>query len=301
MTFFNRTIILAALASAALAAGVLAAHGRIIGPSPAVKPEHLEQLKAVLEAQPDSVKARYKYRNPYETMRFMGMAPGMKVAEVLPGNSGWYSKILLPYLGADGHLTGLHYSQKMMEQWRGAERGAEQSKWPGQWRDRADGWRDGKSASVDAALFGALPEEMNGQFDRVLFIRAMHHLHRFDPQYLAQAAAESYRILKDDGMVGIVQHYAEEHMPDDWADGNHGYLKFSAIDKIMREAGFYRRAGTHLNANPKDKPNPASGDAVWRLPPALSTSRDDPELRERMRAIGESHRMTVLYVKDHTH
>jgi predicted methyltransferase len=36
---------------------------------------------------------------------------------------------------------------------------------------------------------------------------------------------------------------------------------------------------------------------VWRLPPTLRVSEDDPELRASMEAIGESDRMTLLFRK----
>jgi predicted methyltransferase len=36
---------------------------------------------------------------------------------------------------------------------------------------------------------------------------------------------------------------------------------------------------------------------VWRLPPSLATSRDNPEMKARMEAIGESDRMTLKFRK----
>ena len=60
-----------------------------------------EGLSVVLEQQSASVKARYAYRNPLETLEFFGIKPGMVVVEALPG-SGWYSRILAPYLGQQG-------------------------------------------------------------------------------------------------------------------------------------------------------------------------------------------------------
>jgi len=36
---------------------------------------------------------------------------------------------------------------------------------------------------------------------------------------------------------------------------------------------------------------------VWRLPPSLRTSKDDPPLRAALLAIGESDRMTLLFRK----
>ena len=54
-------------------------------------------------------------------------------------------------------------------------------------------------------------------------------------------------------------------------------------------------AKSDITANPKDQPGPE--DIVWRLPPSLNTSKEDPELREKMMAIGESDRMTLLFRK----
>jgi hypothetical protein len=42
---------------------------------------------------------------------------------------------------------------------------------------------------------------------------------------------------------------------------------------------------------------PGSEDIVWRLPPTLGTSKDNPELKAQMEAIGESNRMTLLFKK----
>jgi len=75
------------------------------------------QLATVLDAQPEKVKARYQYRHPQETLEFFGIEPGMTVMEALPGG-GWYSKILLPYLGKDGHLIGADYDLDMYAAFR---------------------------------------------------------------------------------------------------------------------------------------------------------------------------------------
>ena len=58
-------------------------------------------------------------------------------------------------------------------------------------------------------------------------------------------------------------------------------------------AGFELVASSEINANPKDQPGPE--DSVWRLPPSLNDSKDDPERRAAMAAIGESDRMTLLF------
>ncbi|MEJ2297965.1 MAG: hypothetical protein P8X94_05565 [Woeseiaceae bacterium] len=54
-------------------------------------------------------------------------------------------------------------------------------------------------------------------------------------------------------------------------------------------------AESDLNANPKDQPT--EDDIVWRLPPTLGTSAEDPDLRAELEAVGESNRMTLKFRK----
>ena len=66
-------------------------------------------LKTALASQEQATQDRYSSRNPEQTLNFFGIEPGMTVVEALPGG-GWYSKILLPYLGEGGELIGADYS-----------------------------------------------------------------------------------------------------------------------------------------------------------------------------------------------
>ena len=95
--------------------------------------------------------------------------------------------------------------------------------------------------------------------------------------------------------MGVVQHHARDEMPDEWATGANGYLKKQFVIDQMEAAGFEFVAESDINANPKDQPT--TEDFVWRLPPSLVTSREDPELRKKMLAIGESNRMTLKFRK----
>ena len=72
----------------------------------------VDPLDAALDAQSDDIKARYEYRHPKETLQFFGIEPGMTVLEGLPGR-GWYTQVLLAYLGSDGYLIGANYSLEM--------------------------------------------------------------------------------------------------------------------------------------------------------------------------------------------
>ena len=58
--------------------------------------------------------------------------------------------------------------------------------------------------------FETVPEEVNGTVDRVLLIRALHNLNRFEEKAgtRTNALASVHAMLKDDGLVGVVQHRA---------------------------------------------------------------------------------------------
>lgn len=256
-----------------------------------------ERLDAALAEQSEETKARYQYRHPKETLTFFGVEPGMTVVEALPGG-GWYSSILIDYLGPDGRLVGANYAYEMWPLFGPifSEGFVESQKtweadWPAQMREAS-----GEGAPEIAAFqFGAMPEDMRGEADAVLFIRALHNLARFEDegQFLTQAIADAKAVLKPGGTVGVVQHRAPEANSDEWASGDAGYLKQQRVIDIFENAGFEFVDSAEINANPDDQPT--EEDVVWRLPPSLATSREDEELKAQMQAVGESDRMTLKF------
>jgi len=256
------------------------------------------ELQAVLDAQPAEIQARYRWRHPKETLEFFGLRPGMTVVEALPG-AGWYSRILLPYLGSEGRLVGADYAADMWAKFGlyPAEYVQGKQAWVRDWTAEAGAWRAEGDAAVAAFQFGSLPQDMVGTADLVLFIRALHNLARFeaDGGYLTAALHDAHEVLKPGGILGVVQHRAPADSTAEWADGRNGYLKQAALVERIEAAGFELLASSEINANPVDQPGP--GDNVWRLPPSLETSRDDEELSARMEAIGESDRMTLKFRK----
>lgn len=256
-----------------------------------------ERLAGVLAAQPDELKARYQHRHPQETLEFFGIEPGMTVVDTLPGG-GWYTKILLPYLGEGGKVIGADYA---VDVWLGIGYDSDEfigkrKTWVKDWTARARSWGDDDSADVSAFILGSLPESMHGTADAVLFVRALHNMAYATPdaRHLSAAIRNAYDVLKPGGIVGVVQHHARDNMPDKWADGEMGYLKKAYVIEMMEAAGLEIVDESAVNANSKDLPT--TEQYVWRLPPSYDGA-NTPETKAKVDAIGESNRMTLKFRK----
>jgi len=267
-------------------------------PATPVAQDNSEILAAALAAQPEDVQARYTYRHPQETLEFFGIEPGMTVYETLPGG-GWYSKVLLTYLGPEGHLIGGDYAADMYPLFGffSEDELAAKATWVETWSAEAEAWRNDESASVSAFQMGSMPAQMQGTADAAVVVRTLHNLARFESEggHLTTALTDLYAILKPGGIVGVVQHQARDEMPDAWASGAMGYLKDDFVIASFTAAGFEYTGQSDINFNPKDQPG--EDDFVWRLPPTLATSKDNAELKAAMLEIGESHRMTIKFRK----
>ncbi len=273
------------------AAAAVLAVGLTAGPGLAVDED---RLNTVLEAQSDEHKARYEFRHPAETMTFFGVEPDMTVVEVLPGG-GWYSKILMPYLSDEGMLIGAGYQPEMFKSFFpnvSEERLTALAEFPNTFPGQAAEFDDG-ATPVKGYLLGDAPDDLKGTVDMVLFIRALHNMHRVSPEnYVTPVLEETYDLLKPGGIVGIIQHRAAEDMSDEWASGSAGYLKQSRVVELMEAAGFELVEASDINANALD--TPTEEEIVWRLKPSR---RGDEAKRAEYDAIGESDRMTLKFRK----
>ena len=254
-------------------------------------------LAQAIAMRSEEDRARDMARHPARTLAFFRVEPGMTVAEVLPG-TGWYTRILANYLGGAGRLYGVNYADQMWamfsfatDEWM-AKRIASTAAFPGMVSEITD-----NGIHAEGFTFTTVPPEIEGTVDRVLLIRTLHNLNRFESAAgtCSQALQAIRAMLKDDGLVGVVQHRAPATAAPDWAEGSRGYLREYYVINMFDKAGFELVASSEMNANPKDRPGP--DDIVWRLPPALRTSADDPQLRAAMLEIGESDRMTLLFRK----
>ena len=281
----NKLILaLTAASGLALAAPVLA-DGHAKPDSAPFAAKHAEALSGAINHPTRAEDAkRDEFRHPAETLAFFEVAPDMKVGEYAPGG-GWYSRLLGHYLGGQGQLVGIYANpvtatsdptrqQRMRDSAAGFP--AEVAGFTGLPADKFAGM-----------TLETIPDDQKGTFDRILVIRMMHNMMRSN---VADSEIKAMRdLLKDDGMLGIVQHRAKADAPWSYANGTKGYLREADIIDFMRINGFELVARSDINANPKDTADHPQG--VWEMPPIQATKRAD------LAGLGESDRMTLLFKK----
>lgn len=272
----------------ALAAGSSLAQPVIAQPSaPSAAKVDPALAAAVADPLRKDDSARDVYRKPDQTLAFFQVGPAMKVGEYAPGG-GWYSRLLGIYLAPKGKLVGLFADASSANAQRQAATQAAVAKFPAEVAE----WAKQPADRFSAFSLGAIPDGEKGTFDRILVMRALHNMLRAN---VADSEIRKMReLLKDDGMIGIEQHRAKADAPFAYTDGSKGYLREADIIKLMEVNGFTYVGKSEANANAKDPANWPGG--VWTLPPTLSDAKDDAE-KARLRAIGESDRMTLLFRK----
>ncbi|ADV28891.1 exported methyltransferase [Pseudoxanthomonas suwonensis 11-1] len=228
--------------------------------------------------------ARDPWRHPGQTLAFFGIRPDMTVVEITPGG-GWYSEILAPYLAAKGRYVAAVVDPQAVAEGRGREyqqraRDNLEKKFagaPGQY-----GKAEVVAYDPEAPVFGPA-----GSADLVLTFRNVHN-------WRGAGQAEGYfkgffDVLKPGGVLGVVEHRAAADVP---ADDKSGYVGQAQVIAMAEAAGFVLDGSSEVNANPRDTKDHPNG--VWMLAP----TNNHPEAEaEKYKAIGESDRMTLRFVK----
>jgi predicted methyltransferase len=282
---------------ASFAAAAALSFGAVLTLSgPAAADSHTDMAAPTLEEvlaheRRDGDRDRDQYRKPAETLAFFQIEPTMSVAEFGPGGA-WYTRVLAPYLMPAGKYIAFNtdsdagsYNSRAQE--------VRAKAWTETFTSSLAEAMDVGTDAVTAFEIDEMPEEMAGTVDRVVIFRSMHGLN------IGKGADEvlsAVRVmLKEDGMVGVVQHRAPEGASyDDYGARQRGYMRKQDVIAIFEAAGFELAAESEVNANPNDPANWPNG--VWTLPPVLATGESDPKRSEYI-AIGESDRMTLLFKK----
>jgi predicted methyltransferase len=232
---------------------------------------------------------RDQYRHPAETLAFFKVKPGMTVVDYMP-SGGWFTRVLVPYLGEKGRYIALNPDVRTANDRLKANQGNLKGTFPTQ----AQGWFAGMTglAAIEAWNSDELPADLKGKVDRVMIMREIHNLWRFD--LLRRELTTIHGLLGKDGLLGIEQHRAKGNAPASYVDGSKGYLRMQDVIALIEACGFELVGKSEINANKKDPANWPNG--VWTLPPALG-GVTDPAEKARLIAIGESDRMTLLFKK----
>jgi predicted methyltransferase len=233
---------------------------------------------------------RDKYRHPAETMAFFGLAPTMTVLDVDPG-TGWYTELLAPALAKQGRYlaTGQYlpkaagvvkYARSSWDKFASARFAAFLANAPELY---------GKVETISLDYGAPKLAIDSGTVDMVLMMREVHMMRNWGT--LGTWLAETLRVLKPGGILGIVDHRAAPDTPAENC-AKTGYLPEAWVIAQVQAAGFTLVASSEVNANPKDTKDHEQG--VWTLPPDFTLGAKD---YEKYAAIGESDRMTLKFVK----
>lgn len=230
--------------------------------------------------------ARDAHRHPAETLSFFGVRTNQQIVEITPGGGGWYAEILAPYLRDNGRYGAAmvdpatlpegrrDYQQKSLDDLK-----ARLAKHPARFDKAAFVLFDPKQPRFGEA----------GSADAVLTFRNVHN-------WVSAGTADGFfsaffEALKPGGVLGVVEHRAKPGTDLETMKKS-GYLTEALVIELATKAGFVLDARSEVNANPKDTADHPNG--VWTLPP---TNRHDAEDAQKYRAIGESDRMTLRFVK----
>lgn len=243
-------------------------------------------LKAVLagpQRKPGDAE-RDKFRHPQETLAFFGLRPNMTVLEVGPGE-GWYTAILAPTLAAKGKLYDTASDPNGPDDSRSTLYG---QRWQAFVSNAPEVYGKVQTVIIDgkAPSLASIPP---GSVDEALLIREVHGL--VSTGSWGTWLGELHKVLKTGGTLGIVEHRAKPDA-DPMVSAKQGYVPEKWVIDQVTAAGFKLAGKSEINANTKDTKDYPEG--VWALPPSLERGEKD---RDAMKAIGESDRMTLKFVK----
>ncbi len=231
-------------------------------------------------------KARDIYRHPMETLSFFGLQANMNVIEISPGG-GWFTEILAPVLAKSGSYSAIMNDPEKAGSERAKEYYAKQNmELEAKFKANPELYGSPKVIGIDmkAPMLGAA-----GSADMVVTFRNVHN-------WTGQGAEKAmfrafFDVLKPGGVLGLKEHRAAAGT-DPAVSAKSGYMSEESVIAIAAAAGFELKAKSEINANPKDTRDHKEG--VWTLPPSLALGEVD---KAKYLAIGESDRMTLLFVK----
>ncbi len=271
--------------AAALSLSIFAVAEEPIMP-PQLSIEHEEALRQAVGSAGRSITnvMRDAHRHPEQTLAFFGVEPDHTVVEVWPG-AGWYTEILAPLLYEEGTLIAAHFDPESDVEY---------------FRDSLESYQrmlQRPRSNLDRVELSVLnydPEQPMAEpesADRVLTFRNVHNWLSAGEEEAQIVFDKFYAALKPGGKLGVVEHRARAGVSlEEMIES--GYVAEDLVISMAEEAGFELLSRSPINQNPQDSADHPEG--VWTLPPTLRLGDED---RARYLSIGESDRMTLLFIK----
>lgn len=255
-------------------------------PPPTLQYEETEIIRQAVASTSRSISniMRDAHRNPTATLSFFALKSDQTIVEVWPGG-GWYTEILAPLLRDDGRLIAAHFDPEGGPEYFAKSRNDFERKL----QSRANVYDKVELATLNYDPEQPIAEE--GIADRVLTFRSVHNWLAAGEEEAAVVFDKMFAVLKPGGMLGLVEHRARPGSSlEDMVKS--GYVDEQLVVDMAEKAGFELVSRSPVNQNPQDLANHPHG--VWSLPPTLRGGTED---RARYMGIGESDRMTLLFVK----
>jgi predicted methyltransferase len=266
-------------------------------PAPAPAPSPAEAFAAKLDSvlagahRSDANKLRDGFRHPKETLGFFGLAPGQTVIEITPGG-GWYTEVLAPVLKGQGsYIAAIINPAGDISEGAKAYYTKSNQEFRVKLAAAPDLYGDAQTVEFDlkTPVFGA-----DGSADLVVTFRNLHNWVGADAN---QAMFDAFfKVLKPGGVLGVVEHRAKADDTRYLKDvAKTGYFPEQLVIEMAAKSGFQLAEKSEINANPLDTKDHPNG--VWTLPPSSDMSDVAEADQPKYKAIGESDRMTLKFVK----
>ena len=254
--------------------------------APRLEPEQQDQIRKAVGSPHRTISnvMRDAGRNPEQTLAFFAIEPQHTVVEIWPGE-GWYTEILAPLLRAEGKYIAAHFEPDSPVEYFQKSRA--------NFEDELAGSPDAYD-KVELTVLNFDPEKPIAapeSADRVLTFRNVHNWLGQGRDEAALVFSKMHAALKPGGMLGLVEHRARIGTDLETMIKT-GYVTEELVVELAEEAGFELLTRSPVNQNSRDTTDHPEG--VWTLPPTLQLGDEN---RAQYLSIGESDRMTLLFIK----
>ncbi|MGK0298384.1 MAG: putative methyltransferase [Gammaproteobacteria bacterium] len=184
--------------------------------------------------------ARDAGRKPDTVLKFFGIKPGQRVADISSGD-GYYTRILSGVVGSEGSVVAENSGRRSSDE--------NQAKYTEQY-----------SSYENVELNFEAPEDMSlpdNSLDAAMLSLTIHHWHHSDEtgEFVPQIALDRYqnilRMLKPGGVLGIIEHASDAGMSRVVSDFIHR-IPSDIAKADLTLAGFVLDSESYVHANYPD-------------------------------------------------